>query len=184
MTKQPSARRGRPKKPDYDAGKAPNPSAPGGPGKKPGWVTKFSDMSQWNGSFANPEENRLHIPKDVVEALAREGVAIQWVTETVYGQPQDHRMSVMRRNHWQEVQPGELPGVDVVAVDGLRLMARPMEIHQRAKSLEKSGAQERVATMEASHRGHGVDVPGGEHPSALRFNKHAKSIEKIEIPRE
>jgi hypothetical protein len=180
--------RGRPKKvcaPDWDAGKAADPSAPATkpPSGKPKWATKFSDASKWSGEFSTTEEDRLAIPQETIDDLARQGIVVQWFSESVYGQAQEHRMGVARKNGWMEVQSGEIPNISVVAVDGLRLMARPAEIHKHAQSLEKATAQERVSVKEQQLRGGDLGIPGADHPSAVRSNKVNRTLEKIEIPK-
>src|SRR5262249_24562110 len=123
--------RGRPRKqpvePQQAAPQAELPEWDNKPKKpQPAYVQKFGVVpDHWDGEFVDGQESRMHIPRERVEALAQEGVALQWMTEAVFGQPQDHAMAVHRRNGWQEVQEGEIPGIDTVRVDGLVLMARP-----------------------------------------------------------
>jgi hypothetical protein len=182
-----TARRpGRPKKtaaaPDWSEGKALDSASPAASTPaKPEWATKYGDASHWGGEFADVQENRLAIPRDVIDALGRENIVLEWKTEKVMGQPQDHATSIHRRNGWVEVGANELPGVHVVEVEGLRLMARPMEIHRKAKQREQSEASSRISEMHRKFSG-GLDVVGGDHPSAINSNKMKRSLEKIEIP--
>jgi hypothetical protein len=64
--------------------------------------------------------------------------------------------------------------------EGLRLMARPVEIQRVAEAHDKRAAKAAVDQMKASHQVEGVTVSmpgGGSHPSALRQNRHKQTFE-------
>jgi hypothetical protein len=165
--------RGRPRKmPTWDSPQAAT--------EKPHWAEKFA-QPDWSGEFASTQEDRLSLPKSVLSLLEDNGLVAEWKTQSVFGQQQDHRMGVYRRNGWQHIAPGDIPGIDVTEVEGLVLMIRPKVIHDKAKAMQRREAEARVQDMRRAH-GEGVDVPGGSHPSATRSDFHRKSIEPIPIP--
>jgi hypothetical protein len=151
----------------------------------PAWKQKYGDASRWSGEFASVEENRFSLPQEVVDGLARDGIALQWHTESVLGQVQDSLLSVAQKNGWQFVGENEIPGVHTVAHGGQRLMARPMAIHEKAERRDKADAIGAITRMKQKH-GEG-DLPGvspeaARHPSARKAFKHNRTFERIDIP--
>jgi hypothetical protein len=157
------------------------------PAQKPklDWKSKFGDASKWNGELASENENRLAIDPEILAACERNGISLEWKTESIFGQPQEHHMSVLRRNGWQAVQPGEIPGLDTTAIGGCVLMARPAVISAKAKARDQAEARSRITTMEQRHMlgdlGTAVTLDS-RHSSAKAFNHHKRSLERLQIP--
>jgi hypothetical protein len=137
--------------------------------------------------------DRLKIPKDVIESLHRDGVALQWVTKSVRGQEMPQELSKMTRGGWTPVHQSDFDGLldgmflskgidDVITVDDCMLVARPVEIHQKARMAERREASRPLQIAE-EQLGHGIPgVTGSNHPTATRGNTIKKSMERVEIP--
>jgi hypothetical protein len=130
------------------------------------------------------QNNPLHIDDEVVANIARDyGFALQWCAETVLGQPQDEVMSFRRKNAFAEVVKGNFGGAldhlcdrdGRVTKGGQVLMGRPVEIERYARDYEKKLAKVAITDMQKKHSEEGVDVPGGDHSSALHHNRHRRS---------
>jgi hypothetical protein len=155
------------------------------------WVMKAgANWENVDGSPDNPD--RLHIPAN----LFPEGMSLQWITESVYGQAFPQRMSNFERKGWTVVDvtdfDGRFDGMFMpkgasgpIRLDGLVLCARPMELTEKALREEKRQARERIAIKEAALTGGQMEgVSGASDPSAVRFNHIRRSMEQIEIPKE
>lgn len=137
--------------------------------------------------------DRLNIPKEIVDSLHRDGVALQWVTKSVRGQETPQELSKMTRGGWTPVHQSDFDGLldgrfmpkgqdDVIVVDDCMLVARPVEIHRKAKQAERREANRPVQIAE-EQIGHGIaGVTGADHPTALRGNSIKKTLERVEIP--
>jgi hypothetical protein len=138
--------------------------------------------------------DRLRIDPDIVQRLARDGVALQWITRSVRGQDAPQELSKFTKGGWTPVYQSDFDGVldgmflpkgldEVIGVEDAMLVARPMAIHQKAKAREIAMAREPVQIKE-SELGTGINVPGGNHPSATRQNRINRTVERIEVPKE
>ncbi len=169
---------------------ATDPSAPAvSVPRKASWT--IGDIPNWESNEgAESRSDRLHIPAH----MHPEGMTLQWITTSVYGQDMSqHRMGYERMG-WTPVDPqggdGRFDGMYMpkgykgeINVDGLVLMMRPEEMTRKARHLEKMEALERVAIKEQQLRGGDLGIPGADHPSALRTNKISRSLEQITIPK-
>ena len=134
--------------------------------------------------------DRLHIPRDIIP----EGYDFLWATDTIYGQPQPQLMSTRVKTGWtpvhQEDFEGRFDGMFMmrgaeghIKMDGAILMARPIELSNRAKRNDKRAAQEQVMVKEQALRGGDLPVSlDSTHPTAVGSNKINKSFERIAIP--
>lgn len=134
--------------------------------------------------------DKLHIPPH----MCPPGMALQWVTESVLGQPFPQHRAGFEKKGWtpvhQEDFDGQLDGMFMpkgadgeIKMTGLTLMARPKELNDRAKKAERRAAQEQVQIKEQSLRGGDVGTSlDSQHPSAINTNRINKSIERIAIP--
>jgi hypothetical protein len=134
--------------------------------------------------------DRLHIDPRLIPP----GMAAQWVTDSIYGQPQPQHRAGFEKRGWtpvhQEDFDGQFDGMFMpkgadgeIKLDGLVLMMRPKEMNDRAKRAERRAAREQVAIKEQALRGGDVNVTlDGQHPSAVGSNKLNKSYERIAIP--
>jgi hypothetical protein len=159
-------------------------SEPGG-----GANSKFVDRiraSAKQGWSDNSAEDRLAIDKDLLADLEREGIKLQWLTESVFGREERHHLSKFHRNGWQRVNPGDIEGLNVTEVEGLVLHARPLELHKKSQEHDRRLARDQVARKE--HAWRGGDLPGVTlspmHESALRSNRVNRSYERLAVPEE
>lgn len=161
-------------------------------------IAQMRSRPNWDDdTFSNIGEDdadRLRIPADLIESLARDGVALQWVTRTVRGQEAPQEVAKFTKGGWTPVYQSDFGGLfdgmfmpkgvdDVVGVEDCMLVARPMAIHMQSKVREAAKAREPVQIKEAE-LGTGINVPGGNHPSAVRKNHINRSRERIEVPKE
>src|SRR3990167_2271419 len=144
------------------------------------------------------DDDRLKIPKDIIEDMERQGISLQWVTESIFGQPQPQSRARFERKGWEPVHADDFCGKfgdlfmqkgyqGEVNVEGLVLMQRPLEFTQRARAREAQKAREQVQVKEQQMRGGDLPVSGAfdpQHPSALRTNKINKGYERIDVPKE
>jgi len=158
-------------------------------------IAKMKSRPNWDDdtyvNINDDDADRLRISPELVESLARDGVALQWVTRTVRGQDAPQEVSKFTKGGWTPVHQSDFGGMfdgmfmpkgvdDVVGVEDCMLVARPMAIHHRALAREAAKAREPVRIKEAE-LGAGINVPGGNHPSAVRKNHINRSREPIEI---
>jgi hypothetical protein len=136
--------------------------------------------------------DRLKIPDDIIERLARDGIALQWITRSVRGQHTPQEISKYTKGGWTPVHQSDFDGLldglfmpkgvdDVIGVEDAMLVARPLAIHQKAREHERRAARAPLAIKEAE-LGQGINVPGGNHPSATRQNRINKTVERIDVP--
>lgn len=138
-------------------------------------------------------EDRLHISKD----LFPPGFDFQWVTDTVYGQSFAQHRAQFERKGWTPVHQEDFDGVfdgkfmakgqqGEITVDGLVLMARPLEMSIRSRQIDHRKAVEAVQIKQQQLTG--GDLPGvtldARHKSATASNRINKTIEPIAIPRD
>jgi len=131
--------------------------------------------------FATPHQDRFKIDSGLVDALAREGIALQWHVEKVMGMEQTHSMAAAQKNGWRHIAPDEIPEINMTESDGLVLMARPMSIHKRAIALEKQDALKPLENQRAKHMLDGIPRVTGAR-EARRSNFHRSEYERLDIP--
>jgi hypothetical protein len=69
--------------------------------------------------------------------------------------------------------------------EGLVLMARPSELSDRARKIERRAALEQVHIKEQALRGGDIPISlDARHASALQTNKIGKTYERLPIPEE
>ncbi len=135
--------------------------------------------------------DRLKIPKDIIQALHRDGVALQWVTRSVRGQEMPQELSKMTKGGWTPVHQSDFDGLldgmflskgldDVITVDDCMLVARPVEIQNKARAAERREAARPLQIAE-EQLGHGIPNVTGSTHSSVR-NTVTKTRETIEIP--
>jgi hypothetical protein len=128
-------------------------------------------------------DNRFGLPEEAHNWLRQNKLDAQWNTETVYGEKQDRHFNELRRNGWEPVEPGDIPGVDTVEIGGSRLCVRPMHISDKARKAERSKAQAEWDSRKQM-LGEGVPLPSGAggNVSARRANFIRSEYERIEVP--
>jgi hypothetical protein len=134
--------------------------------------------------------DKLHIPPH----LCPPGMALQWVTDSVHGQPFSQHRAGFEKKGWTPVHQsdfdGQLDGMFMpkgadgeIRMTGMALMARPKELNDKAKRAERRAALEQVSIKEQALRGGDLPVSlDSQHPSAINSNRINKSIERIAIP--
>jgi hypothetical protein len=153
---------------------------------------KMKAKPNWETFDATAEDSpdRLHIDPSLVPS----GFALQWVTDSVYGQNMaQHRMKFEQKG-WTPVHQEDFDGVfngmfmpkgkeGEIMNEGLVLMARPKEFSDKAKRQDHRKAIEQVAIKEQALRGGDIQIPlDSRHPSALGTNRISKSFERLPIP--
>jgi hypothetical protein len=137
--------------------------------------------------------DRLRVQADKLDAITRDGYALQWCTRAVRGQQTPQELAQMEKGGWTPVHQLDFDGLlngdfmpkgvdDPIIVDDCILMVRPVQIQAKAKMMERREANSRVQTIEAQMKTTGINVSGGNHPTATRGNMINKTVERIEIP--
>lgn len=145
-----------------------------------------------NDSFETDDNpNKQNIPRHMIP----EGMDMRWVTDTVYGKPFAEWRSQAERNGWTPVHPEDFDGrfdgqyapkgtKGECRVEGQVLMARPLELSDRAKQRDRRAALQQVAIKEQALTGgdlRGVSLDT-THETALRANRINKTVERIALP--
>jgi len=155
---------------------------------------KMKAKPNWESFDATMEEtpDRLRINPDLIP----EGMAAQWVTDSVYGQGVPQHRADFERKGWTPVHQqdfdGQFDGMFMpkgaqgeINVEGMVLMMRPKEFTEKAARADYHRAREQVFIKEQALRG--GDIPtslDARHPSALSTNRITKTVERIEVPRD
>lgn len=119
-----------------------------------------------------------------------DGQDYQWITSTIYGQPQTQRLARFQRQGWTPVPASRHDGMFMprgyqgyIEVDGLMLHERSKKISDMAKLHELKKARGQIRAKEVQLLGGDVGTTlDSQHPTALRSNRINKSYEKIPIP--
>lgn len=150
----------------------------------PNWETMDASGSE------TPDRYRID------PSLVPDGMSLQWVTDSVYGQAMPRHRSDFERGGWtpvhQEDFDGQFDGLFMskgqsgeINVDGLVLMARPKELTERAEHKNRMKAYEQVSIKERALRGGDLPVSlDPTHPSAISSNRVNKTLERVEIPKD
>lgn len=137
-------------------------------------------------------DNALHIPKEEIP----EGMDLMWVTSEVYGQPQPRHRANFENTGWTPVHQEDFDGLfdgrwapkgsdGEINHGGLVLMAKPLEMVQKARARDKVRARQQVQIKEQQWRsGELPGVMGADDPTARRFNHVNRSVERIPVPDE
>lgn len=156
----------------------------------------MKNYAKATGYAEEENEDRLRIAPEILEDFRNQGIDLQWVTTDIYGQPQSQRRARFERKGWQAVHADDFGGklgemfmaagsTGEVNVEGLVLMHRPMEFTMRARARELQKAREQVQAKEQQMLGGQTNVTlGGDHPSALQYNKIRKTVERISVPKD
>lgn len=187
-TPTPQKRRGRPKKVEVTDSAYAAPKQTAYKMKaKPNW----EDISPED--FENDSADKLHIAKEMIP----DGMDLQWVTDSIWGQPMPQHRAEFEKRGWtpvhQEDFDGRFDGLWMpkgapgeIKSEACVLMARPLELSRRAKMIDRHKANEQIQIKEAALRG--GDLPGvtldSQHPNAVGSNRINKSFERIEVPKD
>lgn len=162
---------------------------------RPKMVAKMKARPNWESDdyvgVGMDGVDRLRIDPEIVQNLYRDGVALQWITKSVRGQETPQELSKFTRGGWTPVHQSDFDGVldgrfmpkgadEVITVDDCMLVARPVEIHEKAK---RAMGREAVRPLQITEEqlGHGIpNVTGSNHKSVN--NSIKKTMERVEIP--
>jgi hypothetical protein len=162
------------------------PEAPKADPQAKGHKKFLAQEKTWDGKFADESENPLTIRQDILDVYEREGLCFKWVRESTFGQMDDKNIARHLKGGFLPVEPGDFPDIETVREGGLILMCRPKSIEQQARLKQQA---ESVAPVEVMKRRAGEGALDGisldaRHSSALQYNKHRVTRERIEIPKD
>ncbi len=160
--------------------------------KQPPKQFKMRAKPNWENFDPTEDEtpDRLRVPPDKVP----EGMSLQWVTDSVYGQGVPQQRADVERQGGTPVHQDDFDGqfdgmfmpkgsTGEINVEGLVLMARPREFTHKAKLAEQRKAREQVFIKEQALRGGDIPIPlDPRHPSAISTNRITKTMERIAVP--
>jgi hypothetical protein len=162
---------------------------------KPSLLSKMKARPNWESEdfvgVGMDSVDRLKVPDDILQALHRDGIALQWITRSVRGQETPQELSKMTRGGWTPIYQSDFDGIldgvfmpkgqdDVIGVDDCLLVARPVEIHNKARRAMNRDASMPLQIAE-EQIGHGIpNVTGSTHKTVS--NRINKSLERVEIP--
>ena len=171
-----------------------------GPGRPPKVIPKVEPKTwnmkakpNWEEYGATDDEatpDRLRIDR----SLFPEGMDLVWVTNSVFGQPMPDRRQVFEKRGWTPVHQtdfdGQFNGMFMkkddpgeITVDGSVLMARPVEISEKARQVDRRAALNQVRLKEQSWRAGDIGTTlDSRHESALTSNRINRTIERLDIP--
>lgn len=127
-------------------------------------------------------------------AIVPEGISLQWVTDSVYGQPVPQHRARFEKRGWTPVHQEDFDGVfdgmfmpkgaeGEIKVDGMALMARPAEMTRKAVMADRRKARDVIRIKEQALRGGDIGASlDSQHPSALSTNRINRTMERIHIP--
>lgn len=175
---------------DAAAARVPLRAIPGAP-KGSRWTMKAGNRWEDGNDNADTGPDRLHINKEDIP----EGMDLMWVTSAIFGQEVPQHRAQFERKGWTPVHGEDFDGCydgkftpkgakGEIGVDGLVLMARPIELTKKAKQREYAAAREQVRIKEQALRGGDMPVSGADHPSAIGSNRINRSYERLAIPEE
>jgi hypothetical protein len=153
-----------------------------------GYKKFLAKAKDWDGTFASSDDDALSINRDVLKNFEREGVALKWVRESVYGWQDDKNIARHKKNGWQYVEPGDFDDITVTREGGLTLMARPLAIEKKARANAEHEATAPIRVMK-ERAGEGAISDkitlDSKHSSARNYNKiRSTGYERIEIPQD
>ncbi len=168
---------------------------------KVGRPRKQAEPKQWRmkakPNWESVDEQEIDTPDKlrISPDLVPEGMSLCWVTDSVFGQGVPRHRQEFERKGWTPVHQEDFDGVfdgmfmpkgapGEINVDGLVLMARPVELTNRAKLADRRRANEQVEIKERELTGGNLDgvTLDARHETALKSNRIRKSMERIAIP--
>jgi hypothetical protein len=134
----------------------------------------------------------LNSPRETIDALAKDGVALQWATREVRGMEMKRQQRQTASEGWTAVHASDFDGLldngrlvpkgvdEFIEVGDCVLVARPMALHDKAKRAEQLLANEQLQLPRQMAQ-HGVPgVTGSDHRTVKnQINIH---MDRVEIP--
>jgi hypothetical protein len=125
------------------------------------------------------------LPEEAHQWLREQSLVAQWVTVSVLGQEQRRHFAQMQMNGWVPVEPGQIPGVSEVLIDGTtQLCVRSKTIHDRALKAQKDAALEPIENRRQMLIEGVPGVSGSDHVTARNYNIIKKQVERIDVPKD
>lgn len=142
----------------------------------------------------------LDVPQEMLDKLTAMGIDLQWVTDSVLGQPSPQNRMAYEINCWEPVTPDMFDGMfdgmyskrghkGEINYEGLVLMWRPLELTLEARA-EDMQARNNQLSAQANMLKSG-QIPGfspgfePDHPTAISRNVLTRSVKApMEIPRD
>lgn len=146
------------------------------------------------------DRSMLDLPAETIDFLKAQDVDLQWVTDSVVGQPMPWVMGEFVANAWEPVTPDMWNGlfdgmytkkghVGQIEYGGLVLMWRPMELTMEARH-EDALARDNAIRAQQNMLKTG-QIPGfsagfePDHPTAIAKNVLTRTVKPpMEIPRD
>ena len=151
---------------------------------------KMKAEPNWESmSDASDNPDRFHIDRE----LFPEGMDLQWVTDTVYGQKVPQQRADYEKKGWtpvhQEDFDGRFNGLFMqkneegeINNGGQVLMARPLELTIEARKRDAHAAKQQLAIKEAALRGGDIQGVGFDTQHSTVHNKVGRSWERVAVP--
>lgn len=142
----------------------------------------------------------LDVPDDILRKLGSEGIDLQWVTDSILGQPSPQSRTAFEINGWEPVTPDMWGGMfdglytkkghtGEINYEGLVLMWRPMELTEEAKAEDNMARNNAIIAQQNMIKG--GQIPGfsagfePDHPTAVSRNRIERSIRApMDIPKD
>lgn len=147
------------------------------------------------------QRSMLDIPDEMLAKVRQDfGADLQWVTDSLLGQPTPQTRMGYEINAWEPVTPNMFDGIfegmftkrghtGEITYEGLVLMHRPYELTEEARA-EEAHARNSALAAQANMLKSG-QIPGfsagfePDHPTALARNVVARSVKPpMEIPKD
>lgn len=174
-----------------------------GPGRPPGSKNKPAESTvkykmkakpNWDEADIDGLEDESPDRLAVDPAIVPEGMSLQWVTDSVYGQAVPQHRARFEKRGWTPVHQEDFDGVfdglfmpkgadGEIKVDGMVLMARPEEMTRKAMLGDRRKARDVIRIKEQALRGGDINTSlDSQHPSALSTNRINRTMERIHVP--
>lgn len=146
------------------------------------------------------QRSMLDIPQEILAQLGSMDVDLQWVTDSVLGQPSPQSRMAFEINAWEPVTPDMWDGlfdgmftkrghVGEINYEGLVLMWRPMELTLQAREEDMQARNNALIAQQNMIKG--GQIPGmsagfePEHHTAISKNVFSRSVRPpMDIPKD
>lgn len=146
------------------------------------------------------QRSMLDIPEDILAKLGSDGIDLQWVTDSVLGQPSPQTRMAFEINGWEPVTPDmweclfdgmftKRGHTGEINYEGLVLMWRPMELTLEARAEDRKARNDALEAQQNMIKG--GQIPGmssgfeADHHTAIGKNVFSRSVRApMEIPKD
>jgi hypothetical protein len=110
-------------------------------------------------------DDLLSLPEEAHQWLREQNLVAQWISISVLGQPQERHVAQFKANGWEPAQPGDIPGVAEVLIDGTtQLFVRSRTLHEKALRAQDDAAREPMRNRQQMLIEGVPGVTGSDHP--------------------